>query len=70
MSYRHRIGAGVAMLALASVPFANAAAESRHFVVSWFALATYTNDHDCSKGVHPEVEELYLRYAAKLGATA
>jgi hypothetical protein len=54
---------------LACVPLANAAAETRHFVISWFAQATYSNDHDCSKGVHPEVEELYLRYAAKLGAS-
>ena len=57
------------MLALAGVPFANASAEARHFAVSWFAQATFSNDHDCSKGVHPAVEELYLRYAAKLGAT-
>jgi hypothetical protein len=54
---------------LACLPLANAAAETREFAISWFAQATYSNDHDCSKGVHPEVEEIYLRYAAKLGAT-
>lgn len=56
-------------LSVAGLPLTNAAAETRHFAISWFAQATYSNDHDCSRGVHPEVEEIYLRYAAKLGAT-
>jgi hypothetical protein len=56
-------------LSVAGLPLTNAAAETRHFAISWFAQATYSNDHDCSQGVHPEVEEIYLRYAAKLGAT-
>jgi hypothetical protein len=48
---------------------AQAGAETRQYAISWFAQATYSNDHDCSGGVHPEVEQLYLRYAALLGAT-
>jgi hypothetical protein len=56
-------------LAVAALPLTDAAAETRHFAISWFAQATYSNDRDCSQGVHPEVEEIYLRYAAKLGAT-
>lgn len=69
MIQRRHIGSTLAMLALASVPLTDAAAETRHFAISWFAQATNSNDHDCSKGVHPAMEELYLRYAAELGAT-
>jgi hypothetical protein len=69
MIRRHLTAATLATLAFACVPLANVAAETRHFAISWFAQATYSNDHDCSQGVHPEVEEIYLRYAAKLGAT-
>jgi hypothetical protein len=46
------------------------ASESRSFVISWFAQATYSNDHDCSGGVHPEVEQIYFRYAQRLGVNA
>jgi hypothetical protein len=46
-----------------------ASAETRQFAISWFSQATNSNDKDCSKGVHPEIEQIYLRYASKLGAT-
>ena len=46
------------------------ASEIRSFVVSWFAQATYSNDHDCSGGVHPEVEQVYFRYAQRMGVSA
>ncbi|WP_116813086.1 hypothetical protein [Steroidobacter cummioxidans] len=69
MSRRQLTRAALVSLSLACVPLANVAAETRHFAISWFAQATYSNDHDCSRGVHPAVEEVYLRYAAKLGAT-
>jgi len=46
-----------------------ALADSRQYVVSWYAQATYSNDQDCSGGVHPEVEELYLRYARLMGSS-
>src|ERR1700730_2941987 len=46
------------------------ASESPSFVISWFAQATYSNDHDCSGGVHPEVEQIYFRYAQRLGVNA
>lgn len=59
-----------AVFGLASLGCAHqASAESRQFAISWFAQATYSQDGDCSKGVHPEVEEVYLKYAAHLGAT-
>ena len=45
------------------------ATESKSFVVSWFAQATYTNDKDCSGGVHPEIEQIYLRYAQRMGVS-
>lgn len=50
---------------LAEVPLAGAS-ESRTFVISWFAEATDSYDHDCSGGVHPVVEELYFRYAKQV----
>ena len=46
------------------------ALQSRTFVISWFAQATYSNDHDCSGGVHPEIEQIYFRYAQLLGVNA
>lgn len=46
-----------------------ASAETRQYAVSWFAMATNSNDEDCSEGVHPVIEEIYLRYASRLGAT-
>jgi hypothetical protein len=57
--------AGVAGLASWASP---AAAETRHYAVSWFGLATNSDDEDCSGGVHPVIEEIYLEYASKLGA--
>ena len=54
-------------LAAAGAIVPPASAESRYFVVSWFAQATYSNDKDCSGGVHPPVEAIYLRYAQQLG---
>jgi hypothetical protein len=48
---------------------APASAETRSFVVSWFSQATYSNDNDCSGGVHPVIEEIYLRYAQRLGVS-
>jgi hypothetical protein len=67
------------MKGLALLPVALAAAmagaplgamESRTFVVSWFAEATYSNDHDCSQGVHPEIEQVYFKYAERMGVSA
>jgi len=57
------------VIVLACVQWTEAVAETRNFAISWFAQATYSNDEDCSRGVHPAVEELYLRYAAELGAS-
>lgn len=58
--------AGLAGVALCASP---AAAETRHYAVSWFGMATNSNDEDCSGGVHPVIEEVYLLYASRLGAT-
>lgn len=44
-----------------------ASAESRTFVVSFFAQATTSVDGDCSKGVNPTIEEQYLLNLAHLG---
>ncbi len=54
---------------LAEVPVVGAS-ESRTYVITWFAEATDSYDHDCSGGVHPVVEELYFRYAKHFGASA
>ncbi len=57
---------GVAGLGLCA---SQAEAETRHYAVSWFGLATNSTDDDCSSGPHPVIEELYLEYASRLGAT-
>jgi hypothetical protein len=58
------------LIAALSACAAVRASESRSFVIGWFAQATYSNDHDCSGGVHPEVEQIYFRYAQRLGVDA
>jgi hypothetical protein len=77
MGHRQRGTAAVRAVAFLAVAFAGLlggtavrASESRTFVISWFAQATYSNDHDCSGGVHPEVEQIYFRYAQRLGVNA
>lgn len=47
-----------------------ALAESRSYAVSWFAGATNSTDGDCSGGVHPGIEDIYLRYARELGVSS
>ncbi|WP_425409848.1 hypothetical protein [Hyphococcus sp.] len=44
-----------------------ASAESRSYVISWFAQATYTQEGDCEGGQHPEVELQYLKNLEPLG---
>ncbi len=61
-----RFTAPLAAAALLLVP-AEAAAESRTFVVSFFAQATTSADGDCSKGVNPTIEEQYLLNLRDLG---
>src|SRR4051812_39240032 len=49
--------------ASAALPLQQAHSEDvRSYVVSWFSLATNSADGDCSKGVHPEVEKVWVRY--------
>ena len=43
------------------------AEETRGYVVSWFSQATHSQDGDCSRGVHPELEEVYFQYLEGLG---
>ena len=47
-----------------------AQAETRAYVVSWFAQATNSVEGDCSGGVHPEIEKIYMRYVERLGLPA
>jgi hypothetical protein len=57
-----------ASVSAAALLFATpAAAESRTFVVSFFAQATASKDGDCSKGVNPTIEEQYLLNLRALG---
>ncbi len=44
-----------------------AAEQSRGYVVSWFAHATYSQEGDCSEGVHPALEEVYFKYLKAFG---
>ncbi len=48
----------------------HAAVETRSYAISYFGMATYSYEGDCSGGVHPEVEEIYLLYAEQLGASS
>jgi hypothetical protein len=78
MGHRQRITAQVKAVAALAASMAGMLAgvvpaeamQSRTFVISWFAQATYSNDHDCSGGVHPEIEQIYFRYAQLLGVNA
>ncbi len=58
--------APLAAAALVCAPV-TAKAESRTFVVSFFAQATTSADGDCSKGVNPTIEEQYLLNLKDLG---
>ncbi|HEY4368827.1 MAG TPA: hypothetical protein VGN07_16450 [Steroidobacteraceae bacterium] len=73
MSTTHSLArlAPIALLGLAGLGgwSPHAAAETRQYAISWFAQATYSNDKDCSRGVHPAIEEIYLRYARELGSS-
>lgn len=65
-------GAAFAACAVSSVQVQAAAStglQTQTYVVSWFGQATATTDDDCSQGVHPEVEQLFLRYAKALGVS-
>lgn len=55
-----------AAFALLLAPAA-AAAESRTFVMSFFAQATTSVDSDCSQGVNPPIEDQYLKNLEHLG---
>lgn len=48
-------------------PSAVSAEETRGYVVSWFAQATHSQDGDCSRGVHPALEDVYFQYLDGLG---
>ncbi len=55
-----------ALLAFCAGPAA-AAAETRSYVVSWYSHATNSEEGDCSRGVHPPIEEIYVQYLERLG---
>lgn len=44
-----------------------AAAETRTYVVSWFAQASYSQDTDCPSGQNPEINVQYIKNLAALG---
>lgn len=60
----------LASLAILCVCASQATAETRDFAVSYFGMASYSYDGDCSGGVHPQLEETYLLYARELGASS
>jgi hypothetical protein len=45
------------------------ALERRTFVMSWWGQATNSTDGDCSKGIHPSIEEHYINLLPGLGYT-
>lgn len=60
------MGGYAALLAFALGSVAHAA-ETRSYVVSWYSHATNSEAGDCSRGVHPPIEEIYIRYLEHLG---
>lgn len=63
---RHPCRSAFAALSLSACASLACAAQTQSFVISWFSQATNSSEHDCSGGVHPEVEQIYLRYAERM----
>ena len=71
MSVCGRLMAGLATLGISGVAAAlpATAAETRNFVVSMFAPASYNVEGDCSKGINIPVGEQYMRELLAVGYT-
>src|SRR3569833_2912263 len=63
---RLRVVAGLVAVVLASPA---AAKETRAYVISWFAEATYPQDDACPGGPNPDITTQYLKTLAALGYT-
>ena len=64
---RTYISAALGAAALTMSLSAPAAAETRSYVVSWFSLATNSDEKDCPGGPNPGVQLQYLKSLADLG---
>ena len=51
------VAAGLLALSVAAGPAS--ASQTKSFVISWFSLATYSQEGDCSKGLNPSIEKIY-----------
>ena len=45
------------------------AGETKSFVLSWFHIATYSQDIDCPDGLNPKADEMFQRILKEMGKT-
>jgi len=53
--------------AFCGAPVEHAAAETKGYVVSWFYMATYSQDGDCPDGLNDDIEQHFRKILAQLG---
>ncbi len=59
--------AALGILALGAVAGSAHATQTKGFVVSWFYMATYSQDGDCPDGLNPSIEQNFRRILAEAG---
>jgi len=64
LRWRH---ATLGILALGATGGTAQATQTKGFVVSWFYMATYSQDGDCPDGFNPSIEQNFRRILAELG---
>jgi hypothetical protein len=65
MKHRAATAAFSILLGLGLSPLARA--ETKSYVVSWFYMATYSQEGDCPDGLNPNIEQNFRRILAELG---
>lgn len=63
----NKLAAVAGMLALSAGAQPASAAQTKSYVISWFSLATYSQDGDCSKGLNPSIEKIYTNSLVRQG---
>jgi hypothetical protein len=62
-----RLVIGFALLWVCAAGAGTAAAASKTYVVSWFYMATYSQDGDCPDGLNDSIEQHFRKILAQLG---
>lgn len=63
---RRRLCAAL-LAGIAALPLQGAVAETKSYVVSWFYMATYSQDGDCPDGLNDSIEQHFRKVLAQLG---